>query len=453
MRKFAILALAALLLFAFTMPAPAMEYNFGGYWRTRWYTNQNFTGYDKEDVTDAGLKAEGVKKDITRVDTRTRLYFTAVFNENLKFVNKFEMDATWGDSSSYADIGADGKNFEIKNSYVDFKVGAVNAKVGVQGVKLARGFIFDDDAAAVSVAFNAGNVSIPVVWIKAFDEDESKDENGATITHKRDVDYFIVSPIISAGSVKINPFGLYAYSEDAGGWGPNAGWGLHRDIFKRDQFGDVDMYYVGANLDVDFGAGSFWLTGIYQGGEAELDGGEETVDFKAYLGAAGAKVNIGIGDFHMQGFYASGDDSPGDKDMEEFFVPQGQSYYWSEIMGYGTFDSGKIQINGEDRPGDKIGNIMAGNVGVTLKPAPKLSVSLDAWYAALAEDVVVIDSDGNASEENALGIEANVKVTYQIVEGLSLDLVGAYLFAGDALYQGEGATDPYEFGTRLSLSF
>ncbi|OQY60571.1 MAG: hypothetical protein B6245_00695 [Desulfobacteraceae bacterium 4572_88] len=435
MRKFAILALAALLLFAFTMPAPAMEYNFGGYWRTRWYTNQNFTGYDKEDVTDADLKAAGVKKDITRVDTRTRLYFTAVFNENLKFVNKFEMDAFWGDSStgtkgkSYGGIGADGTTFEIKNSYADFKVGAVNAKVGVQGVRLARGFMFDDDAGAVSVAFNAGNVSIPVVWVKAFDDDS---------LNKRDVDYFIVSPTISAGNVKINPFGLYAYSEDAKGWSKTA------------DFGDVDMYYVGGNLDVDFGAGSFWLTGIYQGGEAELAGSEDTVDFKAYLGAAGAKVNIGIGDFHLQGFYASGDDSPNDNDMEKFFVPQGQSYYWSEIMGYGTFDN---QLpNGA--PGDKIGNIMAGNVGVTLKPAPKLSVSLDAWYAALAEDIVVgIDNNGNNIEENALGIEANVKVTYQIVEGLNLDLVGAYLFAGDALYQGTGEADPYEFGTRLSLSF
>jgi len=59
-------------------------------------------------------------------------------------------------------------------------------------------------------------------------------------------------------------------------------------------------------------------------------------------------------------------------------------------------------------------------------------------------------------------LEADVKITYQLVEGLSLDIVGAYLFAGDALEtargtatfsDGKNETNPYEFGTQLSLSF
>jgi hypothetical protein len=40
------------------------------------------------------------------------------------------------------------------------------------------------------------------------------------------------------------------------------------------------------------------------------------------------------------------------------------------------------------------------------------------------------------------------------VEGLNLDLVGAYLWAGDATsLDGNNEEDPYEFGAQLSLSF
>ncbi|MBW2593906.1 MAG: hypothetical protein JRE58_13070, partial [Deltaproteobacteria bacterium] len=142
MKKFSILLFAALLVVAFTMPAAALETEFGGYWRTRFFTEQNFTGEDESEAM-----------DFTWVDTRTRLYFTAILNDNLKFVNKFEFDAQWGDSG-YGDIGTDGKGkFEIKHSYADFNVGSVNAKLGAQGVTLARGFLFDDDFMGAHVTF------------------------------------------------------------------------------------------------------------------------------------------------------------------------------------------------------------------------------------------------------------------------------------------------------------
>ena len=55
----------------------------------------------------------------------------------------------------------------------------------------------------------------------------------------------------------------------------------------------------------------------------------------------------------------------------------------------------------------------------------------------------------NGEEEDELGTEVDLKITYELVEGLNLDVVGAYLFAGDAT----GEDDPIEVGSRLSLSF
>ena len=136
MKKLGILFFAVLLVVAFTLPASALENQFGGFWRQWFYTNQNFTG---EDQTEA--------MDFTLMQTRTRLYYTAVINDNLKLVNKFEMDGAWGDTG-YGDIGADAKSyFEIKNTYVDFNLGSTNVKLGTQGspaspVAFCSGMIF-----------------------------------------------------------------------------------------------------------------------------------------------------------------------------------------------------------------------------------------------------------------------------------------------------------------------
>jgi hypothetical protein len=75
-----------------------------------------------------------------------------------------------------------------------------------------------------------------------------------------------------------------------------------------------------------------------------------------------------------------------------------------------------------------------------------MKVTADLWWVKLAED--------NAFGEDELGIETDVVISYQLVDGLTLDVVGAYLFAGDAVSaDGKNENDPYELGTRLSLSF
>ena len=67
MKKLLVLSLAVVMVVAFTLPAAAFESVFGGYWRTRAVHQENFIGND--DLADSG---------VTRVDTRTRLYYTAI---------------------------------------------------------------------------------------------------------------------------------------------------------------------------------------------------------------------------------------------------------------------------------------------------------------------------------------------------------------------------------------
>ncbi|MFW6240366.1 MAG: alginate export family protein [Thermodesulfobacteriota bacterium] len=429
MKKLGMMALAALLVVAFTLPAYALETEFRGYWRTRFFTNQNFTG---EDETEA--------QDVSKVDTRTRFRFTTIFHENLKWVNRFEFDSTWGDDP-LGDLGADGKELEIKNSFADFNVGPVNAKVGIQGFRLGRGFIMDNDAAGAVVTFKGSNFSIPLIWIRPTEGSEQ----GFIDDNDQDLDFYAIAPSFKAGGVNINPYVFYAYSEDAGLFAENETLASPAEQAVLPNTEELNIWYAGADIDFSFDPVSFWLTGIYQGGDADLIGGG-SVDFEGYLGAAGASVGMGFGEIHAEAFYASGDDD-NDGDIETFFVPGlTESYYWAEIMGYGVFDD---QVS-NNAPADQIYNIMAANFGLTLNPMDKLEVGMDVWYAQLVEEITLPDG----SKEDYLGTEVDLRITYELVDNLNLDVIGAYLFAGDATTENSpNDADPYEVGARLSLSF
>ena len=429
MKKIGMIALAALLVVAFTVPASAMESVFGGYWRTRMVTQNDFSGDDSGD------------SDLTRVDNRFRLYYTAVLNDNLKFVNKFEYDSVWGDTIG-GDFGADGKGqLEVKNSYVDATMGAFNAKVGIQGAALGRGFLFNDDFSGLTLAFKGETFSLPFMWLKAYEG--NKDAQGDF--DDLDVDYYALAPSFKVSDgIKLNPYVMWATSDDVSGWNP-----LYHPLDKKvvelgfSPGDELDIMFYGLDVDMNFGGASLWFTGICE------DGDIADADVSAYLLALGGAYNFDKFDIHGQGFYATGDDDWADDDLEAFWVPSqsqyaGQSYYWAEILGYGIFDE-----NGPDGfpYSDKISNIWAANLGTKIKATEKMTIKFDVWYAELNESMV-------PGLDEELGWETDLVISCQLVPGLNLDLVGAYLFAGDSItFAAADDANPYELGAQLSLSF
>jgi hypothetical protein len=452
MKKLLVLSLAVVMVIAFTLPASALESVFGGYWRTRAVSQQNFSGVD------TATPGTGTQpSDLSQVDTRTRLYYTAILNDNLKFVNQFEFDAVWGGTGNYGDIGADGVNVEIRASYIDATMGAIRATIGAQPWEQARGFIFSDIGSGVILSTKMGEHLLPFAWIRA-----NEGSNLSRDNNSEDSDVFAFYPVFNFGdNFSLNPFITFGYSKDgertafvnspAGNWFSSFGAnGFPAGFDPSDGF---YTYWLGANVDATLGSFNLWATAIYQGGEyADGDAGTTgDLDISAYLAAFGGNVPLGPASLHGQFFYASGDDDPGDTDLEAFFGVDGGaagwSYYWAEIMGNGRFDNA-LSAGSTANPS----NIWAANIGATIKPMEKLSLRGDVWYASLVEDNLLGDKD--------LGIEVDLVATYQLIEGLSIDLVGAYLFAGDAT-TAEGFTvggqsnedDPWEVGTRLQISF
>lgn len=412
MKKLLTGLLAVGLVLALTLPAAAFDNEFGGYWRTRAYMQKDFTG------SDTGAQ------DYSAVDTRTRLFYTAVFSEDFKFVNQFEFNVTWGDVNNGGGIATDGTNiFRIKNSYANFNLGDFNFLVGLQYRVLNRGFLFDDDFAGAAVTYKGSNFSIPFIWMKAYEGGIGNNKND------NDVDYYVLKPSFSFGNTTLTPTVAYIYSKDASKWPQTTGNKA------------VGAYFAGLDADVKFTNGSaVWFTGIYEGGSVDLLTGG-SVDVKAYLLALGGTLQMGAFDVHGQAFWASGDDRT-TNDYEAFFVPKGQMYYWAEIMGYGLTDN-QASANS---PADKISNIQAANIGLGYKATDKLSFKADVWYARLVEDTL-------AAKSGALGTEVDLRATYELLRNLKLDLVGAYLFAGSSTFSGPNSKNPYELVAQLSFSF
>ncbi|TKB06335.1 hypothetical protein [Desulforhopalus sp. IMCC35007] len=380
--------------------ASAVESQFGGYWRTRAFYQDNFT--------------QG--SDYWRMDNRTRLYYTAKFNDDFKFVNKFEFNSVWGDDNG-GDIGADGDTFRVKNSYADFNLGTTNVKLGIQGATIARGFLFDDDFSGIMVTGNFGNVSVTPFYIAV----QTEDGGGADF----DRGYFgAVASVKISDAISMSPYFVY----DAASSGTTdttedvvvaIGEPLETVVTSSTAAGDMDNFFVGTDIDVKMDAVSLWGTFIYNGYTIQ------DVDGDAFLVAGGANAGIA----HGQAFYATGDDA--------FMNPRGRSYYWSEILGLGVFDN----TAPTGSPADGITNIAAFNAGVTVKPMDKLTFDADVWYAMLAED--------NAMGEDELGLEFDGKLTYALMDNLNAEFILAYLVAGDAV----GDDDVFEGGVRVSLKF
>ncbi len=399
-----------------TTASAAVENEFGGYWRTRFtYQDNILTGTNTPSVF--------------YVDTRTRLFYTAKFSDDFKFVNKFEFNTGWGDANGGSgtgaggDIGADGKgNWRIKNSYADFNIGpVVNAKVGIQGFTLARGFLFDDDASGVMVTGKFGNVTVPLVWINAANKDVVTTDG--MLPNANNVNVFAALAAIKINdAITVTPYFVDQVMDFAA------------------TGKDGNYWWLGADADMKFGSVTTWATAIYNGGTVN------NVDTSAYLGAVGADAGL----VHGQAFYSSGQKFGDDPTKNNQFVgipglqPKyasantGSSYYWAEIMGYGIFDNPVAH----GTLADDITNIWAANVGVTFKPMDKLKLTGDVWYASLAQSW---DKTG----DKELGWELDGVASYSIYDNLTADLVIAYLFSGDAV----GPENITEGGVRLSLKF
>ncbi len=386
------------------------------------------------------------------MDSRARIWFNFEINKETNWFNQVEINYIWGDEDNGGGIGTDGTDYlRWKHSYLDLDHDVMDDidthfRVGLQPYALARGFLFDDDFAGLVATYTApgGSMKFPLVWMKVFEggtlSGSEENEEAQEILEASDVDIVGLAPELKFmdDELTVKPFGFYLTSSQAEGAEALTG------------NADIDVWFAGLEVELKLDETELWALGVYEFGDAEIVTTGDELDVDAYLVAAGIDHSIGDLGLHGTAFYATGDDDSLDSDETTFFVPYGQSYAWSEIMGEGIFDAYGAS-NGA--PGTAVSNVAAAGAGLSYKLSEKWSVRGDVWYAQLAESPEDLDDE-------YLGTEVDLRVDYQVNDDVRLTLIGAYLFAGDAttwnyadgIEAGDDA-DPWEVGLMLTFRF
>jgi len=430
------------------LPAYAIEHQLGGFVRVRAFTAGDWSANDN----DSGGNR-------SRADSRSHLAYTAKIHEDFAVYTEFRFDSVFGSDGS-GQAGVTPATLKLKLSYMDFNINETNFKIGKQSFFDARGLLSND--AAPGIAINcplSDQFTLNAKWIKygeggISDEDNNRPEM-AKYSHQ-DLDTFALTPEIKLNdNIKIKPYFWYVTSRGVDN--SETSWYLQYAVINS--FTDLDMYYLGFDFDASMGNTSIWFTTLYQAGSANVSennaqqwNGAGSVDFGGIAALGGGSINLGKITLSGQLFYASGDDpKENDDKIDQFFSAEAGYYYWSEIMGLGS--------NDDDVPhniGWSLSNIMGGGGTAAFCATDDMTVTFGLWYAAAVED---FQGTNGIVEAADYGTEVNAMLDYNLMDNLSLSLIGAYVMAGDAMteesVQGsniEGA-DPYFMQAQIKASF
>jgi len=360
-----------------------------------------------------GLPADPGTADF--FEQRVRLGYAAKFDERLKFVSKFEIDYSYYGDSSYevganggAAVGADQVNLETKNLYLDFTCPStgVNAKIGMQEyVDGFEGALIWADAAGLMFARPFGAATLSLGFFRLLDDGDVPGDQTADLL-AIDGSYQISERFKVGGA-------YYLVSDNRGE-------------------ADITVHSLGVNTKATLGPAT--VNGYLLGQFGDAGDGK---NISAFGGNAGAEIKLGPGTARAEFCYSSGDDNADDNTVKSLQTFYNEYWYGSHSLAlltrddYGlTADYGVIYDLGFGGRGSMIAST---GYDLPLGAKTALSCNLGAGWA-------VKDYDRGGP---ALGTEANVRLTQQVYESLTLTVRAAYLFLGN-FYDGvaENGADP-----------
>jgi hypothetical protein len=321
-----------------------------------------------------------------------------------------------------AAVGADQVNLETKHLYLDFTcpVTGVNAKVGMQEyIDGFEGALIWADAAGVALARPFGATTLSLGFFRLFDDGDVPGDKTADLL-ALDVDHQL---------------------------GENRAVGAAYYLIHDDRGADtVTIHTLGANAKV--AAGPATLNGYLL---AQFGDAGDGRDIRAYAANAGAELPVGPGTLRTEFCYATGDGGADDDTVKSLQTYYGEYWYGSHSLALLTRDDYALTSdNGVvyDLAFGGRGSII-GSVGYDLPLGAKTGLSCNLGAGWAAED--------EGREGALLGTEANVRLTHQVYEGLTLTLRAAYLSLGDfydgVALNGADPDDPWDARVILAYSF
>ena len=446
MRKGFLIMLAVVLVAALAAPAVAGT-DINGFYRAK-PTLSNFRGYLGGAYTGSFVPVKDAPAN-AYVEQRFRVKFTSG-EENVKAVFFVETDDVWGDSAGGSrntggGLGADAASLELKNGFVWFKLPntPVDITVGLQNQSDSYAGLFFGaaDMGGIFVNANLAPVALRLGWSKW-------NENALAKADDRTL-YLAEAKFSPVKEVKIGA-NLYVIQNDQGR-----------------PTGTIQRVYM-PGVDATFGAGPATINAFafYQFGKfTDFQDSRDDVDINGFAADVRADLNAGPGKAFVEALYISGGDENGSAPGQKFKSIIDSGYTNSFFC---RTDMSILLLNADDigtaagvyasAPGDKsMGNAGRGMThvaaGFTMKFNDKLSGKVGAGYLMATKK---LKTDPDFRKKN-MGTEVNANVSYNIMKGLDVGVVGAYAWIGDFFKTSAGdAGDPdnaYDLHARVNYAF
>jgi len=507
MRKFLVPSLVIALALLIAVPSFALEVKWGGLFRARVLSQEAFTSYsypanDLSMIRTNPLAERSINyaQHVNRFDQRLRMFIDFISSENLKVVTKLEANTIWGAYGSPTarnivgggNVGADNNNLGIKNVYLDFKIPntPLSAKVGVQGINLIDSWVIDSDFSAAVLVADLKPFSVILGYASGqnFDttsESENIDDSVAVVSYKegpfsaalvglwQDAHNVPASIFPQVGAYFDDPLQINVPASPTPFVFP---YGKFNAVAENNQLFDLG-FQLGYKIDylsayvnfvknfgsVDLGA-QRGTTNIYDFDDAK---------YRGWMVDAGVNWFCGPWTLNGGGFYTSGQKVdvetigpngqvivPNSSDIDQFVYPLSTSKYFSELMGGGILDN-TAPNGGYWRGYPAPTNIWTLTAGAAWQALPQTKLALSYWYFGTSTKVPSrYDATfGTWNTSSNLGHEIDLNITQNIVDKLNLDLVGAYMFTGDAFraktegYDYQKDDNCYELGARLQWAW
>jgi hypothetical protein len=405
-------------LLALVVPSYAAELKINGLNHIRAISSDNYNGDDDTD------------DNFNYVTQRFRLYFTAIASENLRLVYRNEIDFEWGDDAKTegrnkgGGVSGDTVNLETKNVFVQFLVpdSPVQATLGLQPVTLHEGWFFSNDVSAARFDLNFDPLTILAYWagIAGLDNDDPASSN--------DVWQIVVSTAYKAENMDARLSFGYERGPKEG-----AGKAFESNIdYDASQTDDNNFYLLMGELNMSFDRVSIGIIAGMNFGEADGSGvpSQGNRDYQGYMVQANVDFPLDLATLSLQFIYASGDkEGKFDKDFRGM---AGESVSWGpEILTNAYFYKegallnqigGNAFTSGDETPN----NLWSIGVGADYKPTDTTTLFFDVYYIAMVKKRTVA-----GSREDKIGVEVDGRLAQKIYDNLTLNVVGAYLFAED----------------------
>jgi hypothetical protein len=426
MKKFFVIMLASVIIFAMTAPAMAMHFDINGKFRARsWVLGNYINDDDQTEYIDQRLRLTGKWGIVENVSLTFRADVLEGFWGD-KFGNIGEtadVDPITGDLTTTelffetqpkAAIAFD----QVYGTFVLPSTGTL-VQIGRQPVNWgAKMAVAGDNRDRIKLIQAAGNVKFGLVYDK-FKENFLANSINSTIEDRH-----------AAGILAIG---------DLGGW--KTGIILYgvRDKTATGQdtkVQNVDVYTMGAAGPVAVKAEINYVWG-------DIDTAGSTLDLSGIAAYVGTFFNAGMSTIGLELGYARGND-PNTADENEGSAHHDYDSPFNSIILYNADYDGFANVNSLDRG---LTNALAIKASVKAKPSEKLTLTAAAIWAK--QDELTSERNTNGIDDD-LGFELDLIANYNIYDNVAYTLGFGYLFAGDAFGDIE---DPWGLMNAVSINF